>query len=72
MSPPAVSRRQVLNEAIMDLRCISDIMAVLGENAMQDDGVIPASWMIWLSACLKEETQKALDALAALDKPVRS
>jgi len=45
---------------------------VLGENAMQDDGVIPASWMIWLSACLKEETQKALEALAALDKPIRS
>lgn len=60
-----------IGQAVRELRCIAEIMADLGANAMQDDGEVPASWIIWLGACVSSATERASDVIEAIDKPAR-
>ena len=60
-----------IGEAVTELRCIAEIMAELGANAMQDDGMVPASWMIWLGACVSSATERTSDAVEAIDETTR-
>ncbi len=60
-----------IGEAVTELRCIAEIMAELGANAMQDDGVVPASWMIWLGACVSSATERTSDTVEAIDETTR-
>jgi len=61
-----------IGEAVTELRCIAEIMAELGANAMQDNAMVPASWMIWLGACVSSATERTSDAIEAIDKPAQS
>lgn len=60
-----------IGEAVTELRCIAEIMAELGANATQDNAMVPASWMIWLGACVSSATERTSDAIEAIDKPAR-
>ena len=57
-----------ITEAMMELRCISEIMTELGEDAIRDDGMLPAAWMIWLGGCVRSATAKVSDAMNGLNQ----
>jgi hypothetical protein len=52
-----------IKEAMMEMQCISEIMTELGENATRDNGMLPATWMIWLGGCVSNAVAKVSEAV---------
>ncbi len=56
MSNP--DQKDAIGAAFTDLLCISEIMQALADNALQEEGTVPAAWMHFLGDCIGDAAHR--------------